>query len=82
MAKQEEAKVEPKLEVVWAHNFPFEEREMRANDWTSLGVKDGKLVRWNAANNWTVPASDLDFLSEDQLQMLVDRDGSFRLVEV
>lgn len=82
MAKQEEAKVEPKLGVVWAHNFPFEEREMRANDWTSLGVKDGKMIRWNADNNWTVLASDLSFLNEDQLQTLVDRDGNFTVVEV
>lgn len=61
------------------------ERALTVNDWMqALGgsateEQRGKLkdVTWNAANSYTVPASELAFLTDDQFQRFIVADPNF-----
>jgi hypothetical protein len=78
---KEEAETPRQLDVKYHQVFPFQERQMSEQDWLQLGAKDGRLVSWNSSNNWTVPRSDLDFLSDGQLRSLLEVDRDFSVVE-
>lgn len=71
----------PKRGVQYQHEFSFQAREMNPADWHSIGVENGKTVRWDARNNWTVPLSDMDFLSSSQVDGLLQADPAFSLVD-
>lgn len=64
-----------------AQGFPFESREITERNWKALGIDHGPVV-WNHANDWQVPASDLDFLDEHQFHTLIEQDSGFQVVEV
>lgn len=57
------------------------EREISKKDWKTAGVEDGETVRWNADNGFTVPLSDLDFLSDDDFETYIASDSDFKVVK-
>lgn len=69
------------VEYTGTHHTFFH-RQMTPKDWKSgFGVESGaKQVEWASTNKFRVPASDLEFLNEEQLQQLLDS-GEFKLVQ-
>lgn len=71
----------PKRTVKWRHNFPFEAREITKAQWKRAGVDNGRDVRWDSSNDWTVDGSALDFLSTEQFDKIIKGDNDFTVTE-
>lgn len=68
--------------VEYADAQHFEIRTLTPSDWLKVGVQDGKLIHWHKGNDFRVPRSEFDFLSEDQFAQYVLGDPRIRLVTV
>lgn len=66
--------------VAWKHANAFEERELTASDFKSLGAETASAVKWNADNNFRVERSTVP-LNDGQLTDLLGRDRAFVLIE-
>lgn len=64
--------------VRYKHSHTFSVRLIEAKDWKNVGADGQKTVRWDASNNWEVPA---DQFSEAALEY-VKRDEDLTIVEV
>jgi len=60
-------------------------REISVADWKKSGVnveeQGAGYVRWDPANDWSVPRGMLDFLTEAQFNQFILGDGRFEVVE-
>ena len=75
--------------------FAFEERQISDTDWARAGLVDPdppqdqpnkpregvRTVTWNKANNWRVPASELDFLDDSEWTRFVEADPDLEVVK-
>jgi hypothetical protein len=75
--------------------FPFEERSISEADWARAGLldpdppqdqprkpRDGvRAVTWNKANGWRVPATELDFLDDDEWTRFIEADPDLEVVK-
>lgn len=65
----------------WRDANPFEERQLTPEDWKTLGVEEGALVRWNTANGFSVPRHALDFADDAALHRLLSAESRFAFVD-
>jgi len=86
LSEEEQAEVDKEREgtemVRWKDAQHFEIRTLTEQNWSKLGVEDGKTVHWYKGNDFMVPRSDLDFLTEDQFNLYILGDGRFEVVTV
>lgn len=75
--------------------FPFQVREISEEDWARAGLVDPdapqdqpnkprpgvRHVIWNKANNWRVPAAELDFLDEAEWTRFIEADPDLEVVK-
>jgi hypothetical protein len=56
----------------------FTAREFSTSDWKRAGVEGGKSVSMNPGNNHTIPASEFDFLTDEQFEKFVMGDEGLK----
>ena len=84
-AQAQEAGLTDSNKVVRWHGQPgVDYREISLQDWKNAGLDldtvEAQTVRWDFANDYTVPLSFLEkFLDEHQIEAWIVRDGRFRI---
>jgi hypothetical protein len=81
---QDAGLTDSKKVVRWYGQAGVDYREISLTDWRNAGLDldavEAKAVRWDAANDYTVPLVFLEgFLTEEQIQAWIVRDGRLRI---
>lgn len=67
--------------VVWRPEgrepFPFEEREITADQWRAVGATDHEGLVWNRANGWKIPRSKVSA----EAWPYITGDSAFRVID-
>lgn len=86
LSEEEQAEADAELsgkEMVRLMNAQhFEIRTITEKNWRDAGIEGGKTVHWHKGNGFQVPKSDLDFLDDNQFELIILGDGRFEVVTV
>lgn len=66
--------------VLFRDAFHFEVRTITPQDWAKAGVQEGKLLHWHQGNNFRIPRSEFDFLTEAEFAAYILADPRLVLV--